>query len=221
VSANTGGVTFSIGQAIGTGASPTFAAVTAGDFVSSATGATLAFSTSNGDFQVDGQGNLSVAGPGSVININGAAGGLNVTADTSGVSIQTVGGVKAAGGFNVGTYGGWTTAVIDSSGDWVGPSTGLVTAAYAGTGVSVSANTGGVTFSIGQAIGTGASPTFAALTITTGASFAGGAATVGNLGTVSAPGYVINSSGGMLVGSTPGVSGSTCTQWTYGICTHL
>jgi hypothetical protein len=162
-----------------------------------------------------------LAGAGSVVSIQGASGGLNVTADTSGVSIQTVGGVKAAGGFNVGTYGGWTTAVIDSSGDWVGPSTGLVTAAYAGTGVSVSANTGGVTFSIGQAIGTGASPTFAALTITTGASFAGGAATVGNLGTVSAPGYVINSSGGMLVGSTPGVSGSTCTQWTYGICTHL
>jgi hypothetical protein len=54
---------------------------------------------------------------------------------------------------------------------------------------------------------------------TSGVSFANGATTIGNLGTVSAPGFILNSTGGFYVGSSPGVTGATCSYWTYGICT--
>jgi hypothetical protein len=61
--------------------------------------------------EVDEYGNLSLAGTGSVLNINGATGGLNVTADAGGASIQSVGGSILRGSYweqNVaGTQGGY------------------------------------------------------------------------------------------------------------------
>ena len=67
-----------------------------------------------------------------------------------------------------------------------------VTSVVAGTGVGVSAGTGAVTVSIGQAVATTSTPTFAALTVATGNITLGnivngGANAVGNIG--SATGY--------------------------------
>jgi hypothetical protein len=62
VSASTGAVTLSLPQNIHTGASPTFAGVTAGAFSATATGSSIGFQTSNFNFQVDGNGNISGAG---------------------------------------------------------------------------------------------------------------------------------------------------------------
>ena len=45
-----------------------------------------------------------------------------ISTDTTNVSIQSAGGVKATNGFFIGAYGGSTTQVIDSSGNWVGTS---------------------------------------------------------------------------------------------------
>jgi hypothetical protein len=62
VSASTGAVTLSLPQNIHTGASPTFAGVTAGAFSATASGASIGFQTSNFNFQVDGNGNISGSG---------------------------------------------------------------------------------------------------------------------------------------------------------------
>jgi hypothetical protein len=62
VSASTGSVTLSLPQNIHTGASPTFAGVTAGAFSATASGASIGFQTSNFNFQVDGNGNISGSG---------------------------------------------------------------------------------------------------------------------------------------------------------------
>jgi hypothetical protein len=67
---------------------------------------------------------------------------------------------------------------------------GGVTSAVAGTGVSVSGATGAVTFSIGQAVGTGNSPTFAGVTAT---SFTGSGLILTNTNTAdSAPFFTLN-----------------------------
>jgi len=43
---------------------------------------------------------------------------------------------------------------------------------------------------------------------------------IGSTGTVSAPGFNMNSTGGYYANGLAGVTSTTCTQWTYGICTH-
>jgi hypothetical protein len=90
---------------------------TNGGVQSSVTGlgsSALSYATQNGNFQVDGQGNISVSGcalngsapcdathSGSVITIAGTTGGVNITNDTNGNSIQSVGGINLNLGGNV------------------------------------------------------------------------------------------------------------------------
>jgi len=120
----------------------------------------------------DGSGNLSFA---TTIAANSVALGTDTTGDyvasmTAGTGI-TVGTATGEGSTPVITNTGVTSAV-GGTGISVSAGTGAVTftntgvtSAAAGTGVSVSAGTGAVTFSIGQAIGTGNSPTFAGITV--------------------------------------------------------
>jgi hypothetical protein len=175
-------INLALPQSIATTATPAFVSVQ-----STSTTSALSFSTANGNFQVDGLGNISIAGTGSVINVNGSAGGVNIANDTNGNSIQTIGGVKASQGYNVGTYGGSTTQVINSSGQWVG------SAIYsAGTNIDISSGT----------ISTSATPSFTSVqtTSTTGTlafSTANGNFQVDGLGNISlaGTGSVINVNG--------------------------
>ena len=98
------------GQTAGVAFTPTVVGIingagieaTTGYVMSDVTGGSTAFQTSNGDFVVDGQGNVSLGGSGSTLAINGSTGGVNVTADTALNSIQSVGGIRsqATGGAN-------------------------------------------------------------------------------------------------------------------------
>lgn len=115
VSASTGSVTLSLPQAIHTGASPTFAGVTAGAFSATATGSSIAFQTSNFNFQVDGNGVVSSAGGinvtgVNVINTSRQFVGAGVNVGSNGIS---AGGYNINGGFsgqtwNIGINGGGT-----------------------------------------------------------------------------------------------------------------
>jgi hypothetical protein len=105
--------------------------------------------------------------PGGVVTVAGNISAANLSGTNTGD--QTIGNgtitIAAGTGIGVGTtntftmnQSGNTTVTVTNSG---------VTSAVAGTGVSVSGATGAVTFSIGQAVGTGNSPTFTDL-FTTG-----------------------------------------------------
>ena len=89
---------------------------TAGGFESTGAGTNITFSTANSAFEVDGQGNLSLGGTGSVLAINGSTGGLNVTADTAANSIQTVGGATVYSGNPV-TYQHYSSYVTGKAGN--------------------------------------------------------------------------------------------------------
>lgn len=104
----------------------------------------------------------------------GLAIGTNVQAydsDLAAIATNATNGIYARTG--TGTVSARTitasTGISVSNGDGVSGNPTItntgVTSAAAGTGVSVSGATGAVTFSIGQAIGTGNSPTFAGITI--------------------------------------------------------
>jgi hypothetical protein len=82
--------------------------------------------------------------------------------NTSGVSAASYGSASAIPAFTVDTYGRITQANSTSF--------SAVTSAVAGTGVSVSAGTGAVTFSIGQAVATGSSVQFGSFGVGTAAS---------------------------------------------------
>jgi hypothetical protein len=88
-------------------------------FNSGATSTALAFETNNGNFSVNGNGVIQTTG------------GVNATTLTNYDSIQTNGGFKAAGNsvsgysFTVGS-----TAVIDNSGNFIGPSVNVSNTAY-------------------------------------------------------------------------------------------
>jgi hypothetical protein len=111
----------------------------------------------------------STAGPGTGVMswIPGSSVGVtytqNISATTGGANLNLVGSdattdtVKFANGTGITvSYTDASTATITNTG---------VTSAVAGTGVSVSAATGAVTFSIGQDVSTSASPTFNNLTL--------------------------------------------------------
>ena len=272
-----------------TGDASVHAITAATQFQSKQTTASLAFSTNNGNFQVDGLGNISIAGTGSIINVNGSTGGVNIVYNTAAQSIQSVGGIKASQGYNVGTYGGSTTQVINSSGQWVGSaiysagtnigiSSGTIStsATPSFTSVQTTSTTSTLSFStangnfqvdgLGNISIAGAGSVIAingstgGLNITADVAYnsiqsVGGAyfnlgsyntvgltikaagyqnvdliqifdhsnnkiVSVGSAGTVNAPGFNMNSTGGITVSGSSGVTSATCTQWTYGICTH-
>jgi hypothetical protein len=188
-------VTLTTPQAIGTTSNVTFDSVTtgAGSFVfqSGQTAcATAAFQTTNSNFIVDGCGNLTLAGSGSVINIGGSAGGVNVTADIAATSIQTTGGIDVCntnsctsglaievnnsklvdnarnGFFNNMTVTGTCTGCVGSGITGINSQTGpSITLAGTTNQVTVANTTNTVTFGLPQNIHTGASPTFTGLTL--------------------------------------------------------
>jgi hypothetical protein len=83
-------------------------------------------------------------------------GGGGAVALGSSVTLTNAGVTSAVAGTAISVSGATGAVTINNTG---------VTSAVAGTGVSVSGATGAVTVSIGQAIGTGNSPTFAGITV--------------------------------------------------------
>ena len=128
----------------------------------------------------DVEGSASFNGSGSInIATTITANSVALGTDTSGAYVASM---TAGNGITVGTASGeGSTPVITNTGVLsavagtgisVSAATGNVTfgntgvlSAVAGTGVSVSAGTGDVTFSIGQAVGSANSPTFAGITL--------------------------------------------------------
>ena len=82
--------------------------------------------------------------------------GISVSGATGAVTITNTGVTNISAGTGIGTSASTGAVTITNNG---------VTSALAGTGVGVSGATGAVTFSIGQAVGTANSPTFAGLTL--------------------------------------------------------
>lgn len=104
-------------QPLGTASGVTFASVIAnGVFNSSVTGGTIGFQTSNGNFQVNGNGAVSAAGAGT---FNGGVSAAN----TASTAMQTTGGVSActSGGCSGGTaFSVVGSPIITSSGFYLG-----------------------------------------------------------------------------------------------------
>jgi hypothetical protein len=102
-----------------------------------------------------------VTGTGTITDLANVSFATTIAANSVALGTDTTGNyvasMTAGTGITVGTATGeGSTPVITNTG---------VTSAVAGTGVSVNAGTGAVTFSIGQAVATSSSPTFAGLTI--------------------------------------------------------
>ena len=145
-------VTLSLPQNIGTGSSVTFGNVTvAGVFQSTATGATISFQNSSGNFQVDGNGNVSGAGQssfakyllGGVDSLRKSGGTLQWSHDGSTwYSFAPAGGVSSLNSL-----------------------TGALTLAGTASQVVVSSGGSTVTLSLPQNIGTGSSVTFGNVTV--------------------------------------------------------
>jgi len=104
---------------------------------------------------------------------NGSFGSISVTSCSGcpgttyygGSGISIIGSTISNSGVLSVNASGSGVSVSPTSGAVYVSNTG-VTAMYGGTGVGVSSNTGGVTVSIGQAVGTGNSPQFYAVTLT-------------------------------------------------------
>jgi hypothetical protein len=103
----------------------------------------------------------TVAGTSGRVTSSGTT-AITIDLATSGVSAASYGSASAIPAFTVDTYGRITQANSTSF--------SAVTSAVAGTGVSVSAATGAVTFSIGQAVATGSSVQFGSFGVGTAAS---------------------------------------------------
>jgi hypothetical protein len=82
--------------------------------------------------------------------------GISVSGATGAVTITNTGATSIVAGTAISVSGATGAVTVNNTG---------VTSAVAGTGVSVSGATGAVTVSIGQAIGTSATPTFAGITV--------------------------------------------------------
>jgi hypothetical protein len=110
VSAATGSVTLSLPQNIHTGATPTFAALTAtGVFQSQASGSDIGFQTTNFNFQVNGNGVVSSAGG---FNVNGVN-CINTSRQFVGYGVDVGSYGISGGGYNVsGGYVGQTWNVV-------------------------------------------------------------------------------------------------------------
>ena len=166
VSASTGAVTLSLPQSIHTGASPTFAGVTAGAFSATATGTAIGFQTSNFNFQVNGNGVVSSAGG---INVAGAtvidssrnatnlasatasgvfqsqASGTSIAFQTTNFNFQVNGNgvVSAAGGINVSG-----STVINTSRQFVGSGVDVGSNGISAGGYNVSGGYTGQTWNV-------------------------------------------------------------------------
>ena len=126
-------------------------------------------------------------------------------------STGTLGGVKVDG----------STITIDGSGVITAHASGSsgVSSIYAGTGVSVNANTGSVTVSIGQAVGTNSDVTFRTLTVSDGAASDTVATFSGlvNLQAGTTGPHVIYTGGGNYgLGLTNGSYGTPANTWLFG-----
>jgi hypothetical protein len=125
-------------------------------------------------------GALTAAGNISAANLSGTnTGDQTIGNGTITIAAGTGVGVGSSNTFTTNQSGATTVTITNTGVTAITTNTGLstntsatgavtitntgVTSAVAGTGVSVSAGTGAVTFSIGQAVGTGNSPTFAGL----------------------------------------------------------
>ena len=126
-------VSLTLPQSIGTNSGVQFGSVIAGTFNSTSSGAAIAFQTSNANFQVNGNGAVSLAGE---LDLNGGAvlkvtGGVVIDAARNGVftSLSTTGtgNISSGGGFTMASgfgllYGGGTATAINGSGAFVGTS---------------------------------------------------------------------------------------------------
>ena len=145
VSASANTVTLSTPQNINTSASVNFGTVTVSSvFQSSATGASITFQNTNGNFQVDGSGAVSAAG--------------TVTSSTSFNCTGTAtNSIQTAGGFNAGSTGGANgvylingTAVINNSRQFVG-SGGVNTSGTIQSSAATAFQTSSATFIVNSA----------------------------------------------------------------------
>ena len=103
----------------------------------------------------NGSGSITINNTGVTSAVAGT--GISVSGATGAVTITNSGVTSLAAGTGISVSGSTGGITVTNSG---------VTSAVAGTGVSVSGSTGAVTFSIGQAVGTANTPTFAGLTLT-------------------------------------------------------
>lgn len=102
---------------------------------------------------LDNSGNLTALGNISAANLSGTNTG-DQTVGNGTITIAAGTGISVASNTFTTNQTGNSTVTVTNSG---------VTSAVAGTGVGVSAATGAVTFSIGQAVGTGNTPSFAGI----------------------------------------------------------
>ena len=125
---------------------------TSSAFVSNAVGSSLTFQGGGGTSQINGNGAASFAG---VISSTGGSGGVNVTAQTAMNSIQTVGGMSAALGYQISGV-----TVINSAGAFIG-SGGINTTGTGTFGSAITANGGiNISTSTNNVLYTGASGNF-------------------------------------------------------------
>lgn len=120
-------ITLTLPQQIGTTSSPTFNQVIANSFNSNATGAAFAFHLNNSNFNVDGNGNLTMVGQ---LNLNSGAvlrigGTTTIDASRNGTfnSLNVSGTVVGTGGFQTSgayLYNSGLSTAISSSGNFVG-----------------------------------------------------------------------------------------------------
>lgn len=203
-------------------------------------GANPSFKTTNNSFTVDGCGNVTLAGSGAVLAISGTAGGLNITADLAATSIQTTGGIDVCntnacttglaievnnaklvdnnrnGFFNNMTVTGTCTGCVGSGLSNINAATGPgITLQGTSNQVTVATNTGTNTITLGtpQNIHTGATPTFAGMTLS---AIAGSTQClqVNSSGVISGTGVVCG--GGSVVSSATGTVNQVLVNGTSG-----
>jgi hypothetical protein len=151
-----GTITIAVGTGVGIGTTTSFTTNQSGNSTVTITNTGVTAITTNTGLST----NTSATGAVTITNTGVTAittnTGLSTNASATGaVTITNTGVTSITTNTGLSTNASATGAVTITN-------TG-VTSAVAGTGVSVSAGTGAVTFSIGQAVGTGNSPTFAGL----------------------------------------------------------
>ena len=116
-------------------------AVSAAAFNSTVTSTALGFKINSGTFGVNGNG---------MIQINSSLAGLNVLTSTAYDSIQTNGGFKASGNSSgTGSFTVGSTAVIDNSGNFIGPYVSVSGTNYD----AIQAASGGIKAGLGVTVG--------------------------------------------------------------------
>jgi len=176
-SAQTGAITLTTPQAIGTGSNVAFNSLTVGSAAgstanviqSNASGGGISFQNVNGNFQVNGNGAISIA------NVLTTAGGVNVTT-TATSSIQTSGGINIGNtGSANGAYRINNTIIITSAGIFEGAGALCGSNGFGGAGFNPfisGASTNPANYFSG--IGTGVSPTTVTIANTASFQVAGG-----------------------------------------------